>query len=86
MTAEEREQQELEICAVVGRMVLMASLLENQMGETLIEVLTLDRTPNLMPVVATLDPARKVEILKAHLNAYADWRLAAGAEELRRGG
>ncbi|MBY3043704.1 hypothetical protein [Rhizobium leguminosarum] len=76
MTPQEQEQQELEICAVVGRMVLMASLLDNQMGEILIEVLTLDRTPNLMPVIATLDPARKVEILKAHLRHMpeGDWR------------
>ncbi|TAU80463.1 hypothetical protein ELI41_29595 (plasmid) [Rhizobium leguminosarum] len=42
----------------------------------MIDVLALDRTPNLMPVVATLDPARKVEILKAHLRHMPDgvWR------------
>jgi hypothetical protein len=76
MNASAQEQQELEICAVVGRMILMASLLDNQVGEILIDVLTLDRTPNLMPVIATLDPSRKVEILKAHLRHMPDgeWR------------
>ncbi len=71
-----RVQEEAEICAVVGKMILLASLLDNQMAEILIDVLTLDRTPKLMPVVATLDPARKVEILKANLRHMPEgiWR------------
>ncbi|MCW8283460.1 hypothetical protein K7A42_21410 [Agrobacterium sp. InxBP2] len=86
-----RVQQETEICAVVGRMILMASLLDNQMAEILIDVLTLDRTPNLLPVVATLDPARKVEILKGNLRHMPEgiWRkelksYVAGVEAANR--
>lgn len=69
----------------------MASLLDNQMAEILIDVLTLNRTPNLLPVVATLDPARKVEILKANLRHMPEgiWRkelksYVAGVEAANR--
>ncbi|MDB5596248.1 MAG: hypothetical protein JWM36_3209 [Hyphomicrobiales bacterium] len=51
--------------AIVGELVMLASALDNQMNVVCITALGLDKTPMLEPVVASLDSARKVEILKA---------------------
>jgi hypothetical protein len=51
--------------AVVGELVLLSSALDDLVSRALIAVLDLGTSPLLEPVVATLDPVRKVEILKA---------------------
>ena len=52
--------------ATVGELVLITNAIDYQLAEVPISVLNLGRSVMLMPVVMTLDPARKVEILKAN--------------------
>ena len=64
-----------EAYAVVGELVMMAAALDYQLNHVLIAVLHLSAAPMLEPVIATLDPTRKIEILKArarHMPA-ASW-------------
>ena len=62
--------------AIVGELVLIASALDYQLAEILVEAAHLGSSPMIMPVVLTLDAARKVEILKrrAQLITAEDWR------------
>ncbi|MDR3500910.1 MAG: hypothetical protein P4L72_16980 [Parvibaculum sp.] len=53
-----------EAYAVVGELILLATALDHQCNHVLIQVLNLGGAPLLEPVVATLDPVRKIEILK----------------------
>jgi hypothetical protein len=48
----------------VGEIVLLASALDHQVTQVVIEALHLTKSPMLEPVVATLDSSRKLEILK----------------------
>lgn len=57
--------QDRESFAVVGELVMVSTALDFLMDKVLISVLDLGTSLMLPPVVATLDPARKVEILKA---------------------
>jgi hypothetical protein len=52
--------------AIVGELVLISNALDYLLAEVLIEVLDLGRSPMLMSVLVTLDPARKIEILKTN--------------------
>jgi hypothetical protein len=65
-----------EAFAMVGELVLLASALDHQLNHVTIAVLHLEKSPMLEPVVATLDPSRKVEILKARSKhiAQKDWK------------
>ena len=65
-----------EAFAKIGELVLLASALDHQLNHVAIEVLHLEKSPMLEPLVATLDPSRKVEILKARSKhiAQKDWR------------
>ena len=49
---------------VVGELVLVANALDHQLNHVLIQVLHLVESPMLEAVVATLDMARKIEMLK----------------------
>jgi hypothetical protein len=62
--------------AIVGELVLIASALDYQLAEIMVEVLNMGPSPMIMPVVLTLDAARKVEILKrrAGLITSDDWK------------
>jgi hypothetical protein len=62
--------------AIVGELVLLSNALDYLLADVLIEVLSLTRSPLLMPVIMTLDPARKIEILKARAKhiAQPDWK------------
>lgn len=51
-------------CADIGELVLLHSALDNQLNHILIEVLGLQSSVMLEPVVASLDMNRKIEILK----------------------
>lgn len=51
--------------ASVGELVLIATAVDHQLNHVLMSVLSLTESPMLEPVVATLDTARKVEMLKA---------------------
>ena len=51
--------------AVVGELVLITTALDNQLNHILIQALHLTESPMLESVVATLDMARKIEMLKA---------------------
>lgn len=51
--------------ASVGELVLIATALDHQLNHVLMSVLHLAASPMLEPVIATLDTARKVEMLKA---------------------
>jgi hypothetical protein len=76
MTEDNKEPRNTEAFAVVGELVMISSALDHLLNNVLIEVLDLGVAPLLEPVVATLDPARKVEILKeraAHITAK-DWQ------------
>jgi hypothetical protein len=65
-----------EAFAKIGELVLLASALDHQLNHVAIEVLHLEKSSMLEPVVATLDPSRKVEILKARAKhiAQKDWK------------
>lgn len=75
--AEDVEDQK-ENYAIVGELVLISNALDHQFGAALIEVMGLERTPMLGPVVYTLDPSRKIEMLKgrAKFIGQADWKSA----------
>ncbi|MER8792890.1 hypothetical protein NKH75_01605 [Mesorhizobium sp. M0984] len=63
--AKSPEEVESEICEIVGRVVLSASLLDNQINSVLIAVLSLEDKALTFAVVAAHDAVRKIEILKA---------------------
>jgi transcriptional regulator with XRE-family HTH domain len=50
---------------VVGELVLIATALDHQLNHVVIEVLPLADSPMLEAAIATLDTARKIEMLKA---------------------
>lgn len=50
---------------IIGELILITSALDRQLNDIVIEVMQLEKTPFLSPVIASLDCARKVEILKA---------------------
>jgi DNA-binding XRE family transcriptional regulator len=62
--------------AVVGELVLLATALDHQLNHVLMQVLPLADSPMLEAVVATLDTARKIEMLKARAKHIAQptWR------------
>jgi hypothetical protein len=62
--------------AIVGELVLISNALDYLLAEVLIEVLDLGRSTMLMSVIMTLDPARKIEILKARAKLIdkPDWK------------
>jgi hypothetical protein len=69
------------IYAVVGELVMIANAIDHLLNNALIEVLNLEPSPLLEPVIATLEPARKIEILKSrakHIN-NPDWKKASQA-------
>lgn len=76
MTDDNKASRNTEAFAIVGELVMISSAIDHLLNNVLIEVLDLGTAPLLEPVVATLDPARKVEILKeraAHITAK-DWQ------------
>jgi hypothetical protein len=57
--------------AVVGELVMVANAIDHLLSNVLITVLSLETSPLLEPVIATLDPSRKIEMLKnraKHIN------------------
>ncbi|MDE2167168.1 MAG: hypothetical protein KGJ66_12635 [Alphaproteobacteria bacterium] len=58
-TAENKETY-----AIVGELVLIASALDTLLNSVMVQVLHLGASPMIEPVVATLEPVRKIEILK----------------------
>lgn len=62
--------------AVVGEIVLLATALDHQLNHVLMQILSLTDSPMLEAVVATLDIARKIEMVKARSKhiAQATWR------------
>jgi hypothetical protein len=62
--------------ATVGELILITNALDYQLATVVIEVLNLGQAVMLMPVVMTLDPARKIEILKMHTThiSQPDWK------------
>ncbi|MGU9979827.1 hypothetical protein ACJ4V0_07275 [Phreatobacter sp. HK31-P] len=65
-----------EAYAIVGELVLIANAIDDQLNKLLVEVLDLGSSAMTIPVVATLDPQRKIEILKerAKFIPNADWK------------
>ena len=78
MTAEKTENSHKDTYAIVGELVLIASALDDCLNRVVIAFLELGDAHLLLPVVATLDPARKIEILKARVTHLAakDWKKA----------
>jgi hypothetical protein len=73
---QDKKKPHQESFALVGELVLISNALDHLLNEVLIEVLNLVRSTMLLPVIATLDPVRKIEILKArakHIDNL-DWR------------
>src|SRR3984885_7923400 len=65
MTAEKDEAEVSKATyAVVGELVLIASALDTLLNSVMVQVLHLGSSPMIEPVVATLEPVRKIEILK----------------------
>jgi hypothetical protein len=62
--------------AIVGELVLISSALDTLLNQVIVEVLNLGSAPLILPVVATLDPVRKMEILKERASHIrnADWK------------
>jgi DNA-binding XRE family transcriptional regulator len=67
--------------ATVGELVLLASALEFQLNHVLMQILHLIDSPMLEPVIATLDVARKIEMLKVRSKHIAQqtWRKPVAA-------
>lgn len=77
--ATKAERQEARrACAIVGELVLTASALDHQLNRICISALALVECPMLEPMVASLDSARKIEILRAFSTKIAapQWRKA----------
>lgn len=72
----DEEQQSRADFAVVGELVMISTALDLQLNGVLTTILDLGESPMIEPVVATLDPARKVEIMKARAAHMPknDWR------------
>lgn len=64
MTSKEEETKRA--YALVGELVLIAAALDQQLNRICIAVLALVDSPMLEPLVASVDSARKIEILKAY--------------------
>jgi hypothetical protein len=62
--AQKDEPENKEIFAVVGELVLTATALDTLLNSVIVQVLHLGLSPMIEPVVGTLDPVRKIEILK----------------------
>lgn len=64
------------VYAIVGELVLIASALDYQLAEIMVAAVNLGSSPMILPVIFTLDAARKAEILKrrAELITADDWR------------
>jgi hypothetical protein len=54
-----------EAFAIVGELVMISAALDDLLNRVFISALHLGDAPLVEPVIATLDPARKTEILKA---------------------
>ncbi|MGA3301802.1 MAG: helix-turn-helix domain-containing protein [Methylovirgula sp.] len=71
---------------IVGEIVLLATALDHQLNHILIQVLSLEGSPMLESVVATLNMNRKIEMLKERSKFISnpDWQkpLAAHLEKL----
>jgi hypothetical protein len=76
----DEERRSKESYAVVGELVMISTALDVQLNRVLMTVLDLGEHPLIEPVVATLDPARKIEILKARASHMPknDWRKNVG--------
>lgn len=73
---EEEKSKTAEAYAIVGELILMASMLDYQVNIVLIEFLHLQHSPMLEPTIATLDISRKIEIIKSRCQTMpkGDWR------------
>jgi hypothetical protein len=65
MTAEKDEaEHNKEMYAIIGELVLIANALDTVLNSVVVQVLHLGSSPMIEPVVGTLDPVRKMEILR----------------------
>ena len=62
---EEEKSKATEAYAIVGELILMASMLDYQVNKVMIELLHLEYSTMLEPTIATLDISRKIEIIKS---------------------
>jgi hypothetical protein len=60
----DRAENNKEIYAIVGELVLIATALDTLLNSVVVQVLHLGSSPLIEPVVGTLDPVRKIELLK----------------------
>jgi hypothetical protein len=67
-----------EVLGRLGELVSLASALDYQLNHVTIEILVLAKSPMIEAVVATLDPPRKIEILKGYIKHIRnhEWRKA----------
>jgi hypothetical protein len=65
-----------EAYATVGELVLIASALDDLLNEVVVTVLDLGQAVLIVPVVATLEAVRKIELLKERANhiSQAAWK------------
>ena len=88
--AVEKSQEDCskEAYATVGELILITNTLDFQLAAVVIEVLSLGRAAMLVPVVMTLEPSRKIEILKTHTThiSQLNWKkgLTAYIEKIER--
>lgn len=75
------EEEARRACEIVGELVLIASALDHQLNHICISVLSLVESPLLESVVASIDSARKIEILKAYAGKITaqEWKKAIKA-------
>src|ERR1700683_5276791 len=57
-------------CAIVGELVLVASALDAELNRVTAAALRLGDAPLLLPVIATFDPERKIEMLRARVSHF----------------
>jgi hypothetical protein len=65
-----------DLYAVVGELVMISNAIDHLLNQVVIEACHLEKSPMLEPIVATLDPPRKIEILRSwakHIINDAEW-------------
>ena len=65
-----------EMYAIVGELILIANALDHQLNRICISLFDLPDAPMVEPIVASLDSARKIEIIKAYASRLKsqDWK------------
>jgi hypothetical protein len=66
------EPDHTKLYAVVGELVMISNAIDHLLNQIVIEALHLKKSVMLEPILAELDPRRKIEILKSRAKLFGD--------------